>query len=216
MEEEFERTELYAFPEIIFQGIFILGVRYKMSMDVNKIARLGVLSALGVILVLLVRFPIIPSASFLVYEPGDVVILIGAFMFGPVAGLIMTVVVSLIQALTVSADSGWIGFVMHVLATGTLVVVASSIYKRMHNFKGAVIALIAGALSMTLVMVPANLFFTVKFYGVPYDAVKAMLLPAIIPFNLIKAFGNTIIVLLIYKPLSRAISGLGNMRPKKV
>lgn len=130
-------------------------------------------------------------------------------MFGPVAGLVLTAVVAVIQAIMLTPDGGWVGLVMHFIATGTLVLVAGTIYKKFHTLKGAIIALVAGALSMTLIMVPSNLFFSVKFYGYPYEAVKAMLLPAIIPFNLVKGFGNSLIVMLIYKPLSKALKGFG-------
>lgn len=176
-----------------------------MRIEVNKMVKLAVLSALGVVLMLLIRFPIIPTATFLEYDPADVPSLIGTFIFGPGSGLIITVIVSIIQAMTVSAGSGWVGGMMHIVATGTMVVVAGVIYKRIHTLKGAIIALIAGSLSMALVMVPLNLYVTPKFLGVPVDAVKSMLLPAIIPFNLIKSFGNSIFTALVYKSVGRIL-----------
>ncbi|HBQ63788.1 MAG TPA: ECF transporter S component [Clostridiales bacterium] len=168
----------------------------------GKLTRMGVLSALSVVLMLVIRFPIIPAASFLEYEPADVPILIGALLYGPVAGLIMTVVVSVVQFLTVSANSGWVGLVMHMIATGTLAVTAGVIYRFIPRFKGAVLAVLCGSLAMTLIMIPANLFFTVKFYGYPIEAVRALLPTGIIPFNLIKSVANSILVLLLYKPLA--------------
>jgi len=181
-----------------------------MKIEVNKMVKMAVLSALSIVFLLVIRFPIIPSAAFLEYEPADVPILIGTLIYGPLTGLIITFVVALIQAFTVSAQSGWVGFVMHVIATGTLVLVAGTIYKRVRTFKGAIIALVAGSISMTLMMIPNNLFFTVKFFGYPYEAVKSMLLPAIIPFNLIKSFTNSIIVMLIYKSAGKILRRSGN------
>ncbi len=181
-----------------------------MKFTLKQMVRMGMLAALAIVIMIPLRFPIIPAANFLIYDPADVPILIGAFMFGPAAGLIITVLVAVIQAILLTPEGGWVGLVMHIIATGTLVMVAGTIYKRFHTLKGAIIALIAGSLSMTLIMIPSNLFFTVQFYGYPYDAVKALLLPAIIPFNLIKSFANSLIVLLIYKPLSKALKGIGN------
>jgi len=178
-----------------------------MKNKTNKLVRIAVLSALSIVLVMLIKFPIIPSAPFLEYEPGDVPMLVAAFMYGPVAGLVMTVIVSTIQAFTVSAAAGWVGLVMHVIATGTFVVVSGVIYKRFHTFKGAFAALAAGSISMVLVMIPSNLFFSVRFYGFPYDAVIAMLPTAILPFNLIKSLANSLIVILVYKPLTRFLKG---------
>ena len=176
-----------------------------MKYNVNKLVKLALLSALSILLMMVIRFPIIPSAPFLEYEPGDVPALIGAFLYGPGAGLLITAVVSLIQATTVSAGSGWIGAIMHMVATGTMVLVAGLIYKRMHSFKGAVIALLAGSVGMTLVMIPLNLFFTTRFLGVPVEAVKAMIVPIIIPFNLIKAVGNSALTVLVYKSVARVL-----------
>ena len=173
------------------------------SERVSKMVRMAVLSALAIVLAALVRFPILPAAPWLEYDMGDVPVLIGAFMYGPVGGLILTFVVSAVQALTFSAQSGWVGFVMHFIATGILAVTAGWIYKFAHTRKGALIALAAGSIAMTAVMIPSNLFFTVRYWGAPYDVVVASIKPVIIPFNLIKAVGNSIIVAMIYKPLSR-------------
>jgi riboflavin transporter FmnP len=178
----------------------------EMKFTLLKMTRIAVLSAVSIVLMLLVRFPIIPAASFLEYEPADVAILIGGFIYGPLAGLVLTAIVSIVQALTVSANGGWVGLVMHIISTGTLTVVASIIYRKIKGIKGAIVGLIAGSIAMTLVMIPANLFFTVKFYGVPYEAVKALIPAAIIPFNLIKSIANSIIVLAIFKPLKRILT----------
>jgi len=199
------------FPEIIFQGILYFGGLI-MENKTNRLVRIAVLSALSIVLVVLIKFPIIPSAPFLEYEPGDVPMLVAAFMYGPMAGIIMTVIVSAIQAFTVSAASGWVGLVMHVIATGTFVVVSGAIYKKYHTFKGAFAALAAGSISMVLVMIPSNLFFSVRFYGIPYDVVMAMLPTAILPFNLIKSLANSLIVILVYKPLSRFLKGIDKVQ----
>ncbi len=176
-----------------------------MNQNVNKLVKLALLSALSILLMMVIRFPLIPSAPFLEYEPGDVPALIGAFLYGPGAGLLITAAVSLFQATTVSAGSGWIGAVMHMIATGTMVLASGYIYRRYHTFKGALLALIVGTLGMTSVMVPLNLYFTTKFLGVPIEAVKAMILPIIIPFNLIKAAANSVLTVLVYKSVAKVL-----------
>lgn len=177
-----------------------------MKMSVNKIAKMGVLTSLSIVLVLLIRLPLIPSAQFLEYDPADVPILIGTFIYGPAAGLILTIMVSVVQGLTVSASSGWIGIIMHIISTGMFALVAGLIYKRFHSLKGAIAALIAGTLSMTLIMIPLNLYVTPKFLGVPIEVVKSMLIPAIIPFNLVKASINSVIVMVVYKSVGRVLN----------
>lgn len=117
----------------------------KRKQNVRKLTALGMLGAISLILVATVHFPIIPAAPFLEYDPADVPILIGTFAFGPVAGFLLTVVVSIIQGMTVSAASGGpIGIIMHILATGSCVLIAGNIYRRNKTRKTAAIALIVG------------------------------------------------------------------------
>ena len=168
----------------------------------NQLVKMGILAAMSIILVALIRFPLLPAAPFLEYDPADVPILIGTFLYGPLAGLIITTVVSLIQALTVSASSGWIGFLMHLISTGTLALVAGTIYRKYHSFRGGIVALICGSLARVLIMIPLNLIFTVLFLAVPRDVVLKMLIPTIIPFNLLKASINSVLTLILYKSIA--------------
>lgn len=176
-----------------------------MKYNVSKMVKLAMLSAMGLMLMMFIRFPVIPAAPFLEYEPGDVPALIGAFLFGPAAGFIITSVISIIQAFTVSAGSGWIGAFMHIVATGTMVFVTGSIYKKIHTLKGAMLGLIAGSICMTLIMIPLNLVFTTLFLNVPFDVVKAMIIPVIIPFNLFKTATNSIITVVVYKAVGKIL-----------
>lgn len=184
-----------------------------MSAVNNKTRRLtamAMLVAVSVILLYLVHFPIFPAAAFLEYDPADIPILIGTFLFGPGAGLALTVAASIIQGLTVSAGSGPIGIIMHILSTGSMVLVAGSIYRRKHTRKGAAIALVAGVITMTAAMSICNLIFTPIFMGAPLEAVLSMLVPIIIPFNLIKSGANSLITFIVYKSISRLVAGEKN------
>lgn len=166
-----------------------------------KLAKMAMLVAISLLLVN-IHFPIFPPIAFMEYDPADIPILIGTFAFGPAAGILITVVTALLQGFTVSAASGLYGILMHIISTGTYVLVAGFIYKFHKGKKSAVIALIAGTLAMTAIMVPANLTITPYFMGVPVDAVTA-LLPFIIAFNLIKAGVNGLITFLVYKRVSK-------------
>ena len=167
-----------------------------------KLAKMGMLVAISVILVYLIHFPIFPATPFLEYDPADIPIFIGTFAFGPLAGFTLTVVTSVVQGLTVSAAGGWFGIVMHILATGSFVLVAGLIYKRSKTRKGAVIALAAGTVTMTAMMAVANIILDPIFYGMPVEAVY-QLLPFIIGFNFIKAGANSVVTFLLYKRISR-------------
>ena len=176
-----------------------------MSEKTRKLVVMAMLVAVSVVLVWLIHFPIFPAAAFLEYDPADIPILIGAFAYGPWVGLLITVVAAVIQGFTVSAGSGLYGIIMHIIATGVLVLVAGSIYKIRHTRSGAIIALICGTVAMGLIMMVANHFITPVFMGAPTEVVDAMLLPVILPFNLIKAGINSLITFLVYKTVSRYV-----------
>jgi len=162
---------------------------------------MGVLAAISVVLVSIVHIPFVAPVSFLEYDPADIPILLGTFALGPWAGLILTIVTSVIQGLTVSAGSGLYGIIMHILATGANCVVAGSIYFKKKNKKRAIIALIAGSLTHIIIMIPANLFITPVFTGWPVSAVIEVL-PWITLFNLVKTAVNSALTFVLYKRVS--------------
>ena len=65
-----------------------------MNEKVRKLVTMAMLAALSIVLVYVIHFPIFPAASFLEYDPADIPILIGTFAYGPLAGVLLTVVVS--------------------------------------------------------------------------------------------------------------------------
>lgn len=172
---------------------------------VNLLVKKGLLCALSLVLMYLVRFPLFPAAPYLEYDMADVPILIGTFMYGPGTGLIITAVVSILQWLLVSPASGWVGGLMHFLATGGFVIAAGLIYRAKHTRGGAVLALMVGTVVMTALMVPLNLYFTVHYNGMPLEAVKALIWPIIIPFNLCKGVINSVVTFLLYKRAGRVL-----------
>ena len=178
------------------------------SQSTRKLTTLAMLAAISIVLVAVIHFPLLPAAPWMEYDPADIPIFIGTFLFGPWVGLGLTAVVSILQGVTVSAAAGPIGVLMHFLATGSFVVVAGLIYQKNKNHKGAVAALIAGVLVQTAVMVGCNLVFTPIFMGQPMERVVAMLLPVIIPFNLLKAGINALITHFVYKPISKVVHHL--------
>lgn len=168
-------------------------------MDIKKITNIGVMSALSFVLMLTVRFPMF--LPFLIYEPGDIPILIIAFLYGPVPALVSTAILSIFMALFTGLG-GAFGAFMHFIATGALVGAAGYIYKKYHTRKGAVIGLIVGSLAMTSLMAVTNITFNPIFYGIPRETVIDMLLPGIIPFNLSKALINSGITIFVYKKIA--------------
>lgn len=183
----------------------------KSTQNIKNLASMAMLTALAVAADIFLRIGGI--GGFLTYEPKDVVLTIGAFLFGPVAGLIMSLVVCLVEMITVSS-TGPIGLLMNFLSSAVFVGVASVIYYRKKTMSRAVAGLIAAVLSMTAVMLLWNYIVTPMYMGVPREQVVGMLLPLLLPFNLIKAALNAALVLLLYKGSATALRKSG-LVPKR-
>ena len=169
--------------------------------SVKKIVLLAMLAAISYLIMSLVRIPVV---LFLKYEPKDVVITIGGFLFGPMASFVVSLVVSLLEMVTVS-DTGPIGCVMNLLSTCSFACTAAFIYKRKHTLKGAISGLAAGSVLMIITMLLWNWLITPWYMGVDRATVESMLLPAFLPFNLLKAGLNSALTLSLYKPLVTAL-----------
>lgn len=172
-----------------------------MNDKVKRLVTLGMLSAVAYIAVFFLRIPVV---LFLSYEPKDVVITIGGLIFGPAAALIVSVVVSFIEYLTISGTGLW-GLLMNVLSTCSFACTASWIYRKKHNMRGAVTGLLVGIGVMVPVMLLWNYLITPIYMGQPREAVEALLLPAFLPFNLFKGGMNAALTLFLYKPVVRGL-----------
>lgn len=172
-----------------------------MNKNLKKIISLAMLSAIAFAVVTFGRIPIV---LFLSYDPKDVIIAIGGFIFGPLSAFIISAVVSLVEMVTIS-NTGPIGCVMNIISSCTLVCTASYIYKKKRTPSGAVIGLVSGTLIMTLAMLLWNYLITPIYMGYPREAVAELLLPVFLPFNLVKGGLNTAITLLLYKPVVTAL-----------
>ena len=177
----------------------------KSSMNTQKLAKLAMMTAVSLVLLLIVRIPF-PPAPFLVYDPADVPVYITAFAFGPVEGLTVTLVVCLLQAFGLGGD-GIYGFVMHFVATGIVAVVIGMMYRGSKTKKTAIKALITGVILTVIVMCLMNILVTPVYMGAPRSAVIAMVPTVIIPFNLLKAGINSVLTFILYKRISGLLHG---------
>lgn len=171
----------------------------------QKIKQLTALAVLGAVAYVL-HFVHIPVA-FLNLEFKDVVIAIGGMYFGPLSGLALSVLVPLLEFPT--GSTGVYGLIMNILGTATFVGVASTVYRFRRSLSGAVVGLCAAALSMTAVMMLANLWITPYYMGVSQTEVVALIPKLLLPFNGIKSILNASLTLCLYKPLTGVLRRTG-------
>ena len=144
------------------------------------------------------------KVAFLTFDAKDTIITIAGLLFGPVYSLVISLVVSLIEFITVG-DTGFWGFLMNFLSSAAFSSTCALIYKYKKNITGAVIGLAVSVVSMTAMMVLLNLLVTPIYTGMPAADVAAMIPTLFLPFNLTKATMNAALTLMLYKPVSRAL-----------
>lgn len=174
---------------------------FKNKIDTKKIAVIGVFCALSYIAMMFVKIPVV---LFLKYEPKDVIITICGLIYGPLSSFVVSVIVSFIEMITVS-DTGIIGFLMNVISTCTFSCTAALVYKKGKNIKSAVAGLVVGTLVMTTAMILWNYIITPLYMNVSRQQVIGLLVPAFLPFNLVKGSLNAALTYLLYKPVVKIL-----------
>ena len=165
----------------------------------KKIASIAMISAFAFLARLIFKIPV----SFLTFDIKDTVIALGGLVFGPVSGIVIALLVSLIEMII--SETGPIGFVMNFISSAFFAGTAAIIYKYKRTFNGAIIGLFSSVGVTTAIMLAMNVFLTPIYQGVPRSVVVSMLPTLFLPFNFAKTLLNAAIVLLIYKPVVNAL-----------
>lgn len=176
----------------------------KNSDKLRKLTAVAMFCAMAYICMFVFRIKV----SFLTFDAKDAVITTGAMFFGPLTALISSAAVALLELITVS-DTGIYGCIMNFISSAAFSVTASLIYKYRRKLSGAIIALVSAVLAMVACMMAANLLITPYYTNATISDVRAIIPTLLFPFNLTKAFLNASLVLLLYKPVTRAFRASG-------
>ena len=169
--------------------------------DTKQLVVLALMAALAYAGMVLFRIPVV---LFLKYEPKDCILAICGMLYGPLPAIGTAVVVALLELVTVS-DTGVIGLLMNVLSSVLFILPSAVLYQRKRDLKSAVLGLVCGALLMTAGMLLWNWLITPIYMNMPRRAVADLLLPAFLPFNLLKASFNAVLTVLLYKTVVRTL-----------
>lgn len=170
--------------------------------NTKQLVTMALMCAIGVALTF-IEIPIFPAAPWLKYDPAAVPALICGFAFGPASGIAVGFIGAVAHGLLFGDVPGAF---MNILVTVGCVLPSALIYKRIHTLKGAFLGLATGIICSIALAVLGNLLVTPTFYGMPLDAVIAMIIPILLPFNALKAVLNAALTLVIYKSISNLIT----------
>lgn len=182
----------------------------KKKIDTTKMVGIAIFSSLAFVVALVCNV-IPPVAGFLSLDVKDAIITIASFIYGPMSAVLISLIAALIELLTFST-TGWYGFVMNFASSVAFSLTASLIYKKLRSLNGALISVFSAVVLTTCVMLLLNVFVTplyLVYIGTPKEAasptVIGMLAKVLLPFNFAKALMNSAVVMLLYKPISRAL-----------
>ena len=181
----------------------------------TKISVLSVLAAL----LMLFEFPLPFAPSFYELDLSEIVVLIAGFALGPLAGVLTELLKILLNLVFNGTITAFVGEISNFFIGVSFVLPASIIYKKHKSFKGAIVSMIVGTLSLTVVGSAFNYFILIPAYAkmlLPMDAIIAMgnkvnpninglltlVLFATVPFNLLKGVVCSIVTALVYKRVS--------------
>lgn len=168
-------------------------------MTTKKMTTVGILCGMALVLALTLYIPIVPAVSFLKYEPKDVVMVVGGFIYGPMTVVLMSVIVSILEIFFRAGNL--LDVIMNVISTVAFAGTAALIYQKKHTKNGAVLGLTLGVVLTVILMMIWNYIVTPIYYQMPREAVVALMIPGLLPFNLIKYGMNAGITLVMYKPI---------------
>ena len=184
----------------------------KTRFSVGVMTRVAILAAAASILFLIQ----IPIVAFYKLDLSNIPVLLGAFSMGPIPGMMILALKSLIGLL--SSSSAGIGELADFIMGAALVLPAALIYQQNKTRKSAIIGMAVGTLCMVIAGVLANKYIMLPFYmgafhmdmdgiikaaGVAgVDSEWKLLLLITGPFNLLKGVVLSVVAGLIYKPLS--------------
>ena len=172
----------------------------------NIYIKIAILSAIAFI-VMMFEIPLNPAFPWLKIDLSDMPALMGAFAFGPIAGIIIEFMKNFLNILLTGTVTGGVGEFANFLIGISFVVPASIIYKKYKTKKSAIVGMLVGTVSIIVVGILANIFILLPLYGMELHgkALVTYIVAGLLPVNGLKAIINSVITLILYKKLSKTI-----------
>ncbi|HHL2029759.1 TPA: ECF transporter S component [Clostridium perfringens] len=189
------------------------------TLNTNRFIKLSLLSAIAVIL-MYIDFPVIPIFPWLKIDLSDVPALMGAFAFGPLAGVIIELMKNLLILIVKGTGTGFVGELANFLVGVALVWPAALVYKKNKTKKTAILGMVLGVLCIEVVGILANVYLLLPAYGMAMSKAELMqyVTVGLIPFNGIKSILVCGITYALYKKVSVSIFKVEPMldKPKQI
>jgi riboflavin transporter len=171
----------------------------------KRFISIGMLSSIAYVLMML-NFPFPGFPTFLLVDFSDIPALVGAILFGPVAGIIIELIKNILDYFITGSETGIpIGHAANFTAGIFFILPTYYIYQRMKSTRGMTVALVVGTLSMAVSMSILNYFVFLPAYtfflnmpAMSGPEARQFIVSAIFPFNVVKGLLITFVFTLIF------------------
>ena len=201
-------------------GVMEQTINQKHKLSARAVTSIAILSGVAFVLAFF-EFPVPLTPSFARMDISDYPALIGAFAFGPAAGVMIELVKNMLQLM--SSATGGVGELANFLMGSAYVWIAGFLYKRHKTKKMALIAGICGSVAMGIMAIITNYFILLPLFEqfmpleeiiaafgqfIPFIQTKLdVVLYNAFPFNVLKGLAITFLAMLTYKELSPVLKG---------
>lgn len=165
--------------------------------DTRRVAVCALFTAAALVLSF-VELPIFPAAPYLKYDPSGIVCLVAGLAFGPGVGAVVATLPWVVHLFVEP-----FGAIMALACALVTTLVAAAVYRRWHSSGGLIGALAVSGVACLVVAILGNLVITPLYSGVPVEGVVALIVPVLVPFNLLKIAINAVVAALVLGPVQR-------------
>ena len=194
----------------------------------QRMAAIGILSAMSAILMLF-EIPLFFAPSFYKLDFSEIPILVGAFAFGPAAGVVMEFVKILLKLVIKGTSTAFVGELANFAVGCSFIIPTATIYFFKKTKKMALLACVIGTAILTVFGTAFNALYLLpafsKLFHMPMESslemgqkvnplmqegsIVSFVIVCVAPLNLLKGALVSTVTMFIYKPLSKIIKSGG-------
>jgi riboflavin transporter FmnP len=201
------------------RGEFIMIQNQKKFINTAVITRIAILSAVATVLMAL-KMPLWFAPSFYKIDLSEVAVLIGAFALGPAAGVVIEFLKVLLNFLIDGTVTAGVGELANFIMGCSFILPAAVIYKYKKSMFNAIIGMVVGIVSLTVVSSLLNYYLLLPLYAKAFNMpienlvglgtkinpsvtdLRSFILIMVVPFNLLKGLLSSAVTFLLYKRIS--------------
>ena len=186
---------------------------------ISEITKIAILASISVLL-MFIKVPLPFAPTFMEMDIAELPALIGGFAMGPLAGFLIVCIKLLLNIIINGTKTFYVGELSNLIVSSTFVLTTAFIYKHNKSKKSALLGLVIGSITMSLVATLSNYFVIFPLYAkllkIDLNAFVGMvakinplvksyftlMLFSILPFNLVTTAVTSIVTSLLYKRIS--------------